>query len=143
MRNAKGFTLIELMIVIAVVAILAALALPSYQESVRKSRRADAKASLLDTAQILERCFTEFNAYNNPACQAVNAGPPVTVNWLSNDGYYTIVSNPGAETLTGIAYTLTATPNPLGGQDQDARCATFTLTHTGVKTATNTADCWR
>jgi len=141
MRNTKGFTLIELMIVLVIIAILATIAFPAYQESVRKSRRVDAKSSLLETSQILERCYTEFNAYNNATCPVINAGPPVTVNRVSTDGYYTIVSNPGVETLTNNTYTLTATPNALGGQNLDARCATFTLDHTGVKTATNT-DCW-
>ena len=59
----KGFTLIELMIVVAVIAILAAIAYPSYQDSVRKSRRADAKAVVLNAAQILERCYTQNNVY--------------------------------------------------------------------------------
>ena len=140
MRNTKGFTLIEVMIVVVIISILAAIAYPAYQDSVRKARRADAKSSLLEIAQILERCYTEFNAYNNLACtNAVSAGP--TVNLTSTDGYYTIVSNSGAETLTNNTYTLTATPNALGGQNLDTRCATFTLDNTGAKNATN-ADCW-
>jgi len=142
MRNTKGFTLIEVMIVVVIIAILAAIAFPSYQDSVRKSRRADAKSSLLETSQILERCYTEFNAYNNTNCSVVNVGPPITVNLQSTDSYYTIVSNSGAETLTNNAYTLTATPNALGGQDQDTRCATFTLTHAGAKNSTPNTDCW-
>lgn len=61
-QYSKGFTLIELMIAVAVVGILAAIAYPSYQDSVRKSRRADAKSALLDAAH--ERTvFTENNQY--------------------------------------------------------------------------------
>ena len=60
---AAGFTLIELMIVVAVVAILAAIAVPSYQEQVRKSRRAQAKADLVEYAQMAERFFTVNNTY--------------------------------------------------------------------------------
>ncbi|MDW7601742.1 prepilin-type N-terminal cleavage/methylation domain-containing protein, partial [Stenotrophomonas maltophilia] len=57
-RLARGFTLIELMIVVAVVAILAAIAYPSYSEHVRKSRRAQAKADLVEYAQLAERFHT-------------------------------------------------------------------------------------
>ncbi len=71
--SARGFTLIELMIVVAVIAILAAIAYPSYQDSVRKSRRADAKAALLDLAQFMERNYTTANRYDqNSAGTAIN-----------------------------------------------------------------------
>ena len=147
MQKTKGFTLIEVMIVVAVIAIIAAIAFPSYQDSVRKARRADAKASLLATAQILERCFTEFNVYNNLACTgAVSAGP--TVNLTSDDGYYTIKSIPagGAETLTASTYELTAMPTGKGGQDKDTKCTSFELLHTGNKESNkaddDTARCW-
>ena len=59
-----GFTLIEVMIVVAIVAILGAVALPSYQQYVERSRRADAKAVLLEATQFMERVFTERGAYN-------------------------------------------------------------------------------
>ena len=64
-QDAPGFTLIELMITVAVVGILAAIAYPSYQDSIRKSRRADAKSALLDAAHRQERFFTENNQYTN------------------------------------------------------------------------------
>jgi type IV pilus assembly protein PilE len=155
MRNSRGFTLIEIMIVVVVISILAAIAFPSYRDSVRKSRRAEAKASLLEAAQILERCFTEFNTYTGPpppnGCSILTDtdadGTGDTINLtsdtapLNGEGYYTITTNPGAETLTGNTYRLTATPTSVGGQNQDTRCATFTLDQAGVKGATNT-DCW-
>ena len=62
-RRNQGFTLVELMIVVAIVAILAAIAYPSYKEYVRKSRRADAKAVLVEAAQFMERVYTEDFSY--------------------------------------------------------------------------------
>jgi len=153
MNKNKGFTLIELMIVVVIVAILASVAFPAYQDSVRKSRRAEAKMFLLEVAQILERCFTDFNAYNNVGCSVVTAGvPPINLvtnpagstNILNGSGYYTITSTPVAS-----AYTLSATPNALGNQNQDRQCASFTLSNTGTKDAFNTGAvstrdiCWQ
>jgi len=137
MNNNKGFTLIELMIVVVIVAILASVAFPAYQDSVRKSRRSEAKISLLEVAQILERCFTEFNAYNNVGCSVVTAAvPPVNLVTkppsLNGAGYYTVTSTP-----TALTYTLTAIPNALGSQDQDKPCVSFSITNTGVKSAIN------
>ena len=62
-RTGAGFTLIELMIVVAVVAILASIAVPAYQEQIRKSRRAQAKADMVEYAQMAERYFTVNNTY--------------------------------------------------------------------------------
>jgi len=151
MRKYKGFTLIELMIVVVIVSILAAVAYPSYQNSVQKSRRSDGTAALLQAAQILERCYTELNAYNTsrvPAlltsaqtggCSIVNAGGGVNTltgaGLLSGSGYYNITG-----VLFPTTYTLSATPQALGGQNNDS-CGTFTLTHTGVRTPA-TPGCW-
>jgi len=140
MRKYKGFTLIELMIVVVIIAILAGIAYPSYQNSVLKSRRADGTAALLEAAQILERCYTEFNAYNNVGCSIVDAGPTINkvtgVAPLAGAGYYTVTDT----VLTATTYTIQAAPNVLGGQNGDS-CGTFTLTHTGAKGAA-AANCW-
>jgi type IV pilus assembly protein PilE len=127
----RGFTLIEVMIVVVIISILATIAYPSFTEQVRKSRRADATGGLMDAAQRLERCFTQFNAYNNVACNI-----PVT----TPEGHYDIAVNfPAAN-----QFTLVATPVAGGPQAGDPRCTSFTLTQAGVRTATGTLgnDCW-
>mgnify|MGYP000489062785 CR=1 FL=1 len=137
-KSETGFTLIELMIVVAIIGIISAIAYPSYQESVRKSNRSDAKAALNDVAQRLQRCFTTYSAYNNTGCGVVDTDSALE-SIASPEGFYTIT---GA--LTATTYTLTATPQ--GTQASDARCGKFTLTNTGdrgVADATESASyCW-
>jgi len=122
-----GFTLIETMIVVAILAILVAIAYPGYADQIRKSRRADAVSFLMDRAQLLERCFTHFNAYNADGCPDP-AG--TTIN-----GYYAVTV-----VRTASTYTLTATPN--GDQSFDD-CGVFTLDYLGNKTPIADSDrCW-
>ena len=96
MSKAKGFTLIELMIVVAVIAILASIAYPSYQDSVRKTRRADAKEVLLEGAQWMERFFTENYRYDkNKAGTAIGSLFPTNLTASPKEGttkYYDITS---------------------------------------------------
>jgi type IV pilus assembly protein PilE len=100
--KARGFTLVELMIVIAVLAILAAIAVPSYYRQVEKSRRADAQSALLSAAQTLERCFTRTNTY-------VGCFTTTAPGQASQEGFY----NVRATTLT--ATTLCCQPRqPVG-----------------------------
>ena len=119
--RAHGFTLIELMIVVAVVAVLAAIALPSYQDSIRKSRRSEAMADLANAAQLAERFRTVNNTYAGAA--GIPAQSPAT-----GTAYYTI-----AYTDTGTnTFTLTATPLATGNQNRD-RCGTLTINQSGAK----------
>ncbi|MDQ5910028.1 MAG: type pilus assembly protein PilE [Pseudomonadota bacterium] len=137
MKRQHGFTLIELMIVVAVMGILAAIAYPSYQDSVRKSRRADARAVLLEAAQFMERRYTEnltagYGGVTLPA--ALQAAPKD-----GNPKYYNV-------TLTNLAQnTFTLNAAPTGAQSSDA-CGTLTVTNTGAKgqaTGKTVDDCWR
>lgn len=122
MKKQKAFTLIELMVTVAIVGILAAIAYPSYQNSVIKSRRADAEGILLGLANALERKFTESNSYTGYTLPT------------SATAYYTI----SLSQQTTSAYTLSAAPK--ASQTSDS-CGTLTLTHTGVKGA-DTSGCW-
>ncbi len=131
-QQMRGFSLIELMIVVAIVAIISAIAYPSYERYVRKTKRADAMNTLLETAQRLERCYTSFGSYNNASCSVVS-GSSIT----SEKGNYTIVPTSAAST-----YSLTATPVAGTTQALDTECATFTLTNTGQKTSTGGGSCW-
>lgn len=131
----RGFTLIELMITVAVIGILAAIAYPSYLESVMKSRRADAKSALLDAAQSMEKYYTENSKYTGAAVGTVFPAS-------STDGYYTLSFSVAA---SAAAYTLQAAPTTNGHQNND-KCGNFTLSSIGVKGVNGgtlgVADCW-
>ncbi len=127
LKPALGFTLIEIMTVLAILAIILALAYPAYVDSVRKSRRADATSSLMARAQGLERCFTRFNAYNHASCPNPEGA--------SDEGFYTV-----AVARTATTYTLTAAP--AGDQVNDA-CGTFSVDYLGNKTPIPGSNrCW-
>lgn len=128
-----GFTLIELMIVVAVIAVLAAVVLPSYQSSVRKARRADAKSALTYVAQLMERRNTERNSY---ASATLGTGATDLYPATTENKHYTLaLSN-----LTVTTFTITATP--AGNQSLDP-CGNYTLTHAGIRGAALANDlCW-
>lgn len=137
-RGSGGFTLIELMIVVAVVGILAAIAYPSYQEQIRKGRRADAMAQLVTLAQAYERYYTSNNTYAgfwNTVPTAERNSP------TAGTAYYALDS---VETRT--SFTITATRESAGNQNLD-RCGNLTINQAGTKgTLLATAslnECWR
>jgi type IV pilus assembly protein PilE len=119
--RSRGFTLIELMIVCAIVAILAAIALPSYLTSVQKSRRTDAKSALMAIAGQMERYFTERGTYATATLGSSGVYMSTSLN-----GYYTL----SLTNLTATSYTLNAAP--AGIQTGDP-CGTFTYTDQGVQ----------
>ncbi|HQQ63284.1 MAG TPA: type IV pilin protein [Pseudomonadales bacterium] len=145
MKKTNGFTLIELMIVVAIVAIIAAFAYPSYQSSIRKTNRSDAVTSLLDVTQKLERCFSTYGYYKKDANNDCTSGTlsvmPSTGN--SAKGYYSIA----VDAVDASTYTLTATAISTERQNADTTCNKFTVTNTGIKTSKNSAGsastgCW-
>src|SRR5262245_45668915 len=133
-HNLRGITLIELMVVVVVISILAVIAYPSYQDQVRRSRRADGKATLLDVAQRLERCYTRFGRYNDVNCTVVL---PVA----SPEGFYNVAA---VGAITPATFTLAATPQ--GTQVVDATCGVLRLTSAGVQGSqgadTDPNQCW-
>ena len=139
-KTGKGFTLIEVLIVVAILGILAAIVIPAYSEQVRKTRRSDAKITLMQNAQTLERCLSDNNSYD-PTVGDGCTDFTVSGGVQSAEGFYTIT----ATTQTTSAYILQA--DPIGAQADDTHCDTFTLDQTGLQSATNSdgvaqTDCW-
>jgi type IV pilus assembly protein PilE len=141
-RTQSGFTLIELMTVVVVVALLLSIAVTSYQSSTRKSRRTEAKTALLDLAGREERLYSTTNQYSStPSALGYTVSPdsfPLTV----GSGYYQIaISNVAAGPPP--TFRLTATPLT-ADQSKDSACTAFILDQTGNQTATgsNSSSCW-
>ncbi len=154
MNRTKGFTLVELLVTVAIVGILAAIAYPSYTANIQKTRREDAKATLMGLANALERHFTENSSYcdagTTVAAGCGNAGTgdtaaPTIFSSVSpidgGDVFYNLTIN----AVTATSYTIRATP--AGVQVNDV-CGTLTLDQTGTQgvigqdAALTADDCW-
>lgn len=141
MNRQQGVTLIELMVVVTILGILAAIAYPSYRAQVMRSHRSDAKIALERAAQTIERCYTNSQPKTYAGCvplAQVTAGTAT-----SDNGYYAIDFSAVPNATT---FTLRATA--LGGQLSDTDCRVFTLNSINARTATtsanadNTLPCW-
>jgi len=127
-----GFTLIELMIVVAVVAILAAVAYPAYQDYVRKARRGQAKADLMELTQLAERYKTVNNTYVGFDEDAIGLGQSPRDGTIRYDLQFNATS--------ATTYTITAVPD--GAQAEDP-CGTMTINQAGAKTPQDVSPpCW-
>jgi len=148
-RRSRGFTLIELMIVVAIVGILALISYPSYQNHVRKTKRADAKVALTELANRQEKFFGQCSAYATGSSGITDAFPTTfgsctskglgATSTNSPDGHYTL-----SVTSTGATnFTLTATAKAGTTQADDKPngldCTALTINSLGVKTP---AGCW-
>ncbi len=138
LQSSKGFTLIELIITVAIVGILAAIAYPSYQDTIRKSRRSDARVALLDLQMAQEKYRQNCAQYataiaNSYACVNENKTYNLPGNSTSKKGYYQI-----SIVMAGVsAYMLNA--DPLGDQKNDTDCDPITLDQDGTGSPTA---CW-
>lgn len=134
MKRTRGFTLIELMIVLAVLAVIVAIGYPSYQEHVKKSRRAEGMGQLLELADRMERAYSDRGTYPTVISEVYVA--------TTDRGFYTL----SIVTANNVSFTVSATPTSLGDQNED-KCHTFTLTSLGEKSVSGGSHgvdkCWK
>jgi len=135
-----GFTLMELMIVLAIVGILVAVGLPSYQGSLIKGRRSDGMSALLDATNRQEGRMLDRSTYTIDMTDLGFSADP----FISSEGYYSIDAAACGSGTIATCYVLTATPVASSPQAKDTRCTTLVLDSFGAKTATGSAptECW-
>jgi type IV pilus assembly protein PilE len=139
----RGFTLVELMIVILITAILASVAMAGYSSQIRKSRRTEAKTALLDLAGREEQLFSTTNVYSDSATD-LGYSSVTSV----GSGYYKVTLADCDPTKCPV-WTFTLTATPLGEQAKDLQCQSFVVDSTGARTAVDngnkdsTATCWK
>jgi len=129
-----GVTLMELMIVVVIIGLLAAIGYPNYREFAARAKRTEAKAALLQIATNQERFYLNNNTYTN---DLTNLGFPVAGIYTTDSGSYDVSIAPGAD---ANGYTANASFK-LGGSEA-GKCLTFTIDGAGVKTSAPYLDCW-
>lgn len=139
-RRERGVTLVELMIVVAILGILASVAIPSYSSYVIRTKRTEAKTALMGLAQRMERCYTVNNNYTGCLTLPVYAPAGAT----AANASYQIDWAAGAPSGSSQAFELVATPK--NGQARDTKCANLSINELGRQEASGTLDdlkCWQ
>jgi len=145
MKKQSGVSLLELLIVVTIIGIIAAVAYPSYQESVRKSRRAECAGALAGLGNAMERFFTVNSTYLGAAAGGANTGAPAIFAAACPTDGGAATYNITISAATGSTYALQAAP--IGPQAGD-KCGSLTLSNTGLKGVTGQSagvtwdDCW-
>jgi type IV pilus assembly protein PilE len=140
-QGCAGFSLIEIVVAVAIVAIIAAIAIPSYKDKVYKGRRADAKTALADLANRMESYYARNNTYATATIATGASATDVLSSATSAGGSYTLSIVPAGTTAT--TYRIQAVP--AGLQAGDALCGTLSITSGNVKAVTGTgtlSECW-
>ena len=129
MKHQSGITLVELLIVVTIIGIIAAVAVPSYRNQTLRANRTEAKTALQQATQVLERCFTRNRSYATCAAQVATGNTPGRL--------YNI-------TVAASATTYTVTATPINGQLGDTVCGALTIDQTGNRTpgTSNPNKCW-
>jgi type IV pilus assembly protein PilE len=135
----RGFTLIEVMIVVVIVGVLFGIALPGYQNSMEKGRRSDARSALLDAANRQEQYMLDRGTYTADMEDLGYSEDPA----VSQDGHYSVAAAACDGGSIARCFTLTATPRSDSPQADDTRCTKFELGSDGSKTsAPDEENCW-
>jgi type IV pilus assembly protein PilE len=143
-RHAGGFTIIELMVVVSIVAVLGTLAVSTYRSYILRANRTEARMALLATQVAQEKYFLQNNQYAPDIATVIAApaagglGIPLSAGGVTTGGYYTI----SFSAITANSYTLQAVAT--GTQTKDtAACLIFTINDQGARTPADSTGCWR